>query len=185
MGIQYQSYGPLASGSRHTRQLKGIGYRRKGQTPHAGSKQAMERQGSPKGADLRQTWVVKTLWPGQAGTVKLSRRYGDALVCVRYRHDAKGEVRYTTVEVMIDQAALPKVFARHDTQSIHLAHTETDLRAQAICHGAKWDEASKLWRLTTAAVKALGLESRLRRPVRKPKHPPNAPSSGRKKHTHV
>ncbi len=145
----------------------------------------MERRGSHKGADLRHTWVVKTLWPGQAGTVKLSRRYGDALVCVRYRHDGKGEVRYTTVEVMIDQAPLPKVFAHHDTQSIHLAHTETALRVQAIRHGAKWDEELKLWRLTTAAVKALGLESRLRRPMRKPKHEPNVPPPGRKKHTHL
>ena len=98
----------------------------------------MERYGAPgKQEDLRQTWVIKTLWPGQAGTIKLSRRYGDALVCVRYRHDAKGAVRYTTIEVVVDQAPLPSVFARHGTQSIHLAHTEAALRAQAIQHGAK------------------------------------------------
>jgi hypothetical protein len=27
--------------------------------------------------------------PGQRGTVKLVERYGDKLVCVRYRYDAK------------------------------------------------------------------------------------------------
>ncbi len=144
----------------------------------------MERYAG-KRDDFRQTWVVKTLWPGQAGSIKLSRRYGEALVCVRYRHDATGQVRYTTIEVVVDQAPLPKVFARQGTQSIHLAHTESTLRAKAIQHGAEWDEESKLWRLTTAAVKALGLESRLRRPARKGKHVSTKSATASKKHDHA
>lgn len=52
----------------------------------------------------RGTHVVKTLWPPQAGTIKLSRRYGPALLCVRYRHDETGLRRYTTIELIVDEA---------------------------------------------------------------------------------
>ena len=31
--------------------------------------------------------IKRTLLPGQAGTRELLRRYGDQLVCVRYRYD--------------------------------------------------------------------------------------------------
>ena len=44
---------------------------------------------------LESTRVVKKMSPAQPGAVKLARRFGDALVCVRYRHDAQGQQRYT------------------------------------------------------------------------------------------
>lgn len=55
----------------------------------------------------RNTRVTKTLWPQQPGTLKLLQRYGPALLCVRYRHDASHQRRYTTVEIVVDEAALP------------------------------------------------------------------------------
>ncbi len=39
---------------------------------------------------LEGTRVVKKMSPSQPGALKLARRYGDALICVRYRHDAQG-----------------------------------------------------------------------------------------------
>ncbi|HKX41878.1 MAG TPA: hypothetical protein VJO99_12025, partial [Burkholderiaceae bacterium] len=62
--------------------------------------------GSRSHASSRTTHVVKRLSPTQAGALKLARRYGDALVCVRYRHDAAGRHRYTTVELIIDEAPI-------------------------------------------------------------------------------
>ena len=52
--------------------------------------------------------VVKTLLPAQPGTLKLQRRYGDALLCVRYREDAGGTTRYTIVELVVDSAPRAK-----------------------------------------------------------------------------
>jgi hypothetical protein len=49
--------------------------------------------------------VSKTLLPRQPGTLRLLREHGDALVCVRYRHDTSGLYRYTTVELIVDQWA--------------------------------------------------------------------------------
>jgi len=43
--------------------------------------------------------------PGQRGAQKLVARYGDRLVCVRYRYVATAGKRYKTVETILDEAA--------------------------------------------------------------------------------
>jgi hypothetical protein len=45
--------------------------------------------------------VIKTLAPTDRGAIDLARSYGDALVCVRHRSDAKGKVRHVTVELLV------------------------------------------------------------------------------------
>ena len=52
--------------------------------------------------------VSKEFLPGQPGTLKLSRKYGDTLICVRYRVDAEGLHRYTTVELVVDRVPIVK-----------------------------------------------------------------------------
>ncbi|MGE4520628.1 MAG: hypothetical protein AB7E04_14095 [Desulfobacteraceae bacterium] len=44
------------------------------------------------------------LKPGQRGTKRLSEKYGDQLVCVRYRYDDATKKRYKTVELIVDVA---------------------------------------------------------------------------------
>lgn len=46
--------------------------------------------------------VGSTLKPGAPGTRKLTQRYGDRLVAVRYRYDKPSQRRYTTVELIED-----------------------------------------------------------------------------------
>ena len=46
-----------------------------------------------------------TLRPGDRGTHRLAERYGKRLVCVRYRYDAGAGRRYTTVELIVAEAA--------------------------------------------------------------------------------
>jgi len=45
-----------------------------------------------------------SLTPGQNGTKKLLARYGELLVCVRYRYDAARKVRHKTVELIVETA---------------------------------------------------------------------------------
>ncbi len=45
----------------------------------------------------------KKLKPGEPGTKKLLREYGDHLVCVRYRYDAQNRKRLKTVEFRYGQ----------------------------------------------------------------------------------
>ena len=48
--------------------------------------------------------VTKSLEPGQPGAVRLTQKYDDELLCVGYRQDGLGLVRYTTVELIVDEA---------------------------------------------------------------------------------
>jgi hypothetical protein len=47
------------------------------------------------------------LQPGQKGTKRLIKKYGDRVVGVRYRFDAQTGRRYTTVELIQETASLP------------------------------------------------------------------------------
>src|SRR5476651_2730552 len=45
-----------------------------------------------------------TLKPGQYGTKSLVKKYGDDLICVRFRYDAKSQQRIKTVELVIERS---------------------------------------------------------------------------------
>ena len=46
------------------------------------------------------------LKPGQKGTKSLLEKYGDTLVCVRYRYDEASRTRIKTVELIVDKKEL-------------------------------------------------------------------------------
>ena len=53
-------------------------------------------------------WRTKaSLKPGDKGTAKHYDKYGDDLICVRYRYDEKSRKRITTVELIVDTVTLP------------------------------------------------------------------------------
>jgi hypothetical protein len=45
-----------------------------------------------------------TLKPGQKGTKRLTDKYGERLVCVRYKYDATSKKRFTTVELIEEES---------------------------------------------------------------------------------
>jgi hypothetical protein len=124
--------------------------------------------------------------PGQRGTQKLVTRYGDRLVCVRYRYDAGAGMRYKTVELIIEQtewtpppppphphAPDPKL---HINCIDHLAgptapepvevgvkvfYRENDLRDRVKAAGGRWSKADKLWMMPYETAVSLGLEHRI------------------------
>ena len=44
--------------------------------------------------------------PGQPGTKKWLEKYGDALICVRYRDDHQSQRRLKTIELVVESAPL-------------------------------------------------------------------------------
>jgi hypothetical protein len=44
----------------------------------------------------------KKLKPGQDGTKSLLDKYGERLICVRYRYDEERGLRHKTVELIVD-----------------------------------------------------------------------------------
>ncbi len=111
-----------------------------------------------------------TLQPGQKGTKHLAKKYGDRLVCVRYRFDAETGRRYTTVELIEETANLPSSpkpsgpqarFSPEQRLGIRVDYAESELRDRVKAAGGIWRPRHKLWELPYTEVVALGLESRV------------------------
>ena len=103
--------------------------------------------------------VIKTLTPPQAGTVKLLRRYGNALVCVRYREDPARARRLTTVELVVEE--WPQLRRADPTVRVRLAYGEDSLRRRALAFGAQWDPADRVWTMPRSVARLLKLTRRL------------------------
>ena len=52
--------------------------------------------------------VRRILQAGQPGTKKLVKRYGDNMLCVRYRYDEDKMMKYKTIELIIDEKPMPR-----------------------------------------------------------------------------
>jgi len=105
-----------------------------------------------------RTRVVKKMSATQPGALKLARRFGEALVCVRYRHDAEGQRRYTTVELVVDHAPIAnRKPVRDRLVAVHIPFNDPPLRRQAQALGARWDEQVGIWRMLRSTAKQLKL----------------------------
>jgi hypothetical protein len=107
-----------------------------------------------------------SLTPGQNGTKKLLARYGERLVCVRYRYDAARKVRHKTVELIVETA--PWVPNRRnprrepeDMVAVRIGFSETALREQIKAAGAIWRPKLWLWEVDWKTVRELGLQARV------------------------
>lgn len=108
----------------------------------------------------RETRVIKTLWPPRPGTIKQQRSFGKRLLCVRYRHDAAGLRRYTTVEIIVDEAPVNSRKADSRLYMVQIDQRDASLRERAKKHGARWSNNLKRWLMNGATVKRLNLEPR-------------------------
>lgn len=106
--------------------------------------------------------------PGEAGTKKLVERFGERLVCVRYRYDAASGRRLKTAELIIESVPwTPRARAprrRHDEiVTVRILFAETELRERAKRLGAIWRPAQKLWEMRWEHACALGISDRVAR----------------------
>jgi hypothetical protein len=104
------------------------------------------------------------LKPGQPGTLKLVKQYGDRLVCVRYRYDALKRRRYTTVEIIVDESdwdPMPSVTARRERVPVRIEVHEVKLRAKIKTAGGKWNPDKRVWLVPMEQVLQLGLSGRV------------------------
>ena len=113
--------------------------------------------------------VIKTLKPGEQGTRHLLNKYGDRLVCVRYRNGMDGAQRYTTVELVVDSRPVAgnsqpwKAPPRDNTRiaKIRVGYHETELRERLRAIGGKWNPEEKCWNLAWEHVEREGLQARI------------------------
>ena len=104
----------------------------------------------------------KHLKAGQKGTQRLTEKYGDALLCVRYRYDKKRGIRLKTVEIVVEERLdCPSRFKDGDIVSISVSFEEMELREQLRSLRARWDAEAKLWFVPYRLVRGTVLETRI------------------------
>jgi hypothetical protein len=114
--------------------------------------------------------------PGEKGTRKLVEKYGERLICIRYRYDPARKKRLKTVELIVSeedwqppephpQELEPTGFGPEkfyvQRVGVRLAYNEVDLRRQVKAVGGMWDPAERLWFLPEEHVRRLGLLQRV------------------------
>lgn len=99
--------------------------------------------------------VAKTLAPDDRGARRLAEHYGDALVCVRYRTDARGKVRHVTVELLVE--SLPIRPRNFKVVSLRIEPRQRSLHAMVEAAGGRWDGRRGVWRVQRRVVGLLRL----------------------------
>jgi hypothetical protein len=115
----------------------------------------------------REVSIVRaqvTLQPGQKGTKKLRDRYGDQLVCVRYRYDAACQRRLKTIELIVEEVPWRPERTTHREAKmveVRVAVHEVALQRQVKLAGGRWNPARRVWELRRDQALQLGLKDRI------------------------
>jgi hypothetical protein len=108
--------------------------------------------------------IGRILQPGQPGTKKLVERYGDNLVCVRYRYDEENGTILKTIEIIIDKRPRQteaKMIPKNKIMNIRISIDEIESRKRVKSAGGKWDPQRQVWQLSYEKVTELGLSDRI------------------------
>ena len=121
--------------------------------------------------------VRKTLRAGEKGTKRWQAEYKEKLLNVRYRYDDGSRMRYTTVEIIVEEKpyvhsyvngmvkASKKVATKEESKVefayIKIAYQELKERQQVKAAGGFWEKEKRLWKIDKRKVKELGIESRV------------------------
>ncbi|MCB1689026.1 MAG: hypothetical protein KDI33_11085 [Halioglobus sp.] len=112
--------------------------------------------------------VIRTIRPGLPGTRRFQKHWGDNLIAVRYRRDARK--LYTTIEIVVDERDQPPsgvslngvhAFKRRQLVAIPIAFEERALRAVAKQNKAMWSVRKKVWVMPYNTAVALGVQNRI------------------------
>jgi hypothetical protein len=101
------------------------------------------------------------LKPGQKGTKRLVEQYGDALLCVRYRYDAKAHKQYKTVEIIVSESEWTPPPAKYPDGTLvplKIGINEIALQNQARAVGGRWDKEKRVWLVPYGCIAGTKLE---------------------------
>jgi len=104
------------------------------------------------------------LKPGQRGTKRLAEKYGDDLICVRYRYDLVTKKRLKTIELVIEKTnwePQPEKLSEDSLVAVKIKGYETELRKQVKRAGGTWKPDQKLWYVRYGTIKGTPLEKHI------------------------
>lgn len=106
----------------------------------------------------------RKLTPGEAGTKKYVKMYGEILVCVRYKYDIIRKEKLKTVELIVEREPWEPSGIRippNKIMNIRVAVDEYELRSKVKSLGGRWEPRDKVWKLDYKSIKILGLQKRI------------------------
>lgn len=104
------------------------------------------------------------LKPGQRGTKSLAKKYGDALLCVRFRYDAESRQRLKTIELIVERAEWTPPPPRYTADTfvpLHIKAADMPMRLQAKAAGGRWNPETKLWFVKYGKIVGTPLEKHI------------------------
>ena len=111
--------------------------------------------GKRRRVDASTLRIIKTIPRGKSGAKRHTHLYGDTLVCVRHRYDPTTHMRHVTVELVVE--AWPIITRPGTIVAVRLKKSHQEQRRQLIDHGAEWDPAQLVWRMTYRTAEAFGM----------------------------
>ncbi|MFQ5487962.1 MAG: hypothetical protein ACE5ET_05910 [Gammaproteobacteria bacterium] len=114
--------------------------------------------------------VTRKIKPGENGSKRYLRAYGDRLICVRYCNDRANRKNLVTVELIV--AEHPHPSGRHELFNtmyphpnrwvmVRIGYEEKQLQQVVKQRGGKWIKSKQLWGLPYRIVQELKLEGRM------------------------
>ncbi len=91
-------------------------------------------------------------------------KISERLVCVRYRDDAEGQRKITTVEIVMEERPwhpAPKRIPDDTLLSLRVEYGEVEIGKAVRAAGGEWYPDQKVWKLPHKAIAALGLTDRI------------------------
>ena len=107
--------------------------------------------------------IYRRIPAGKPGTKKLTERYGEDLVCVRYKYDREKQIKYKTVEIIVDKGLWDPENSKKENKlvGINVGYYEFDKREKIKDAGGRWNRKKFIWELPYREVKKLGLTDRI------------------------
>jgi hypothetical protein len=106
----------------------------------------------------------RTLLPGEPGAKSMTNKYGDRLICVRYRFDPTTLKKFKTVELIEEEIPWEKHAQRipvNKILNIRVHVKELRLRQVVKAAGGRWNPEKRTWQLPYRMIRNLGLEDRI------------------------
>jgi hypothetical protein len=108
---------------------------------------------------------VKTrliLKAGRPGTKRLVEKYGDSLVCVRFKYDEAAQQRLKTVELIVERTKwTPPHYADDALVPVKIGYSEKQLMEAAKAAKGRWNPEARLWFIRYGKIKGTPLEKHI------------------------
>lgn len=106
----------------------------------------------------------RKLLPGAPGTKKMVAKYGERLICIRYRYDAQRRKKIKTVELIEDEHDWhpdERRIPANKVVKVKIAYGEIELGKLMRRVGGRWNRQEKAWEVPYFQAVNLGLQDRI------------------------